>query len=118
MRAPAVGGVRNIERIGHCGDFQALGCAASSTDVWLHDVDRPTFEEVAELALAKIVLAACDSDIKGRPEFGKVRVIVGAKRFLESEATKFLVHASAPDRFRYIEDLVRIDHQPPVVADD
>ena len=118
MRAPAMRGVYDLECVGHRGDFSALCCAARSLDVRFLDVDNPAFEAVVELPVAEIVLPACDPDIKRRPEFGKVGVIVGAKRFPEPETSNFLLHPSASDCLRDLEDLVRINHQPPVMADD
>ena len=51
--------------IGSCHgcDFEQLSHATYPHDIWLHDIETSTFDELAEAVSRELVLAGCELDI-------------------------------------------------------
>src|SRR5271169_6555976 len=107
----------HAKRIGHVGDFLALGDPAGGTHIRLQNDDRAVDDDPAEAPTSKFRFAASNRDPKSRLHLLIAIEVFGWDRFLEPGDVQLLDLPSHSDRGYGVISVVGIDHDRHCPAD-
>src|SRR3954447_10362308 len=115
-RAPGMRHAFHAVGRGQHRDVLAFGDTAGRANIRLHDVHRLAHDRVAKAPAGEFVLAAGHRHIERAGHFDVTVDILRRDRLLEPFDVEFLQLAAEPDRGRYAEAMIGVDHQLDVGA--